>query len=100
MPLRAASQWTHRWLPRMAQRLSPAQRGMPIAAEERRDAAAFQVEDRHAAVFDLRRHRAEDAGAGRDADDRPAGDVEQRVEPVAGQPTEKSRRRWPAGSNR
>ena len=48
---------------------------MPIAADERGDAAAVQIENRRPAVFDLRRHGAENAGAGRHADDRLAGDI-------------------------
>src|SRR5205085_6123792 len=61
-----------------------------IAAEESSNAAVSQLENRDAAVFDLRLHRAEHAGSGCNADDRLAGHIEQRVEPMAGEPTEKS----------
>src|SRR5688572_18642533 len=65
--------------------------GEPVAAEETGDATPFQVEDRQAAVFQRRTHRAKDARAGGDADDRPPDDVQHRIEEVAGQPTEEAR---------
>src|SRR5262245_4987790 len=63
---------------------------MPIAAEERGDGATGQVQNRNAAVFDLRIHRPVHAGASCDADDRLACHVQQRIEPMAGQPTEET----------
>ena len=63
---------------------------MPIAADERGEAAPFEIQDRRAAVFDLRWHRAKHSRARRHADHRLSGDIQQRIEPVAGQPTEKS----------
>src|SRR4029434_7283915 len=54
------------------------------------NAAAFEVENGRAAVLEVRGERTKDAGTCGNANDCLAGDVEQRVEPVAGEPTEEA----------
>src|SRR5690349_14196109 len=63
---------------------------MPIATEESRDAAACQVKNGNATILDVGRHRAKDAGASGHANDRLAGNIQQRIEPVTREPTEEA----------
>src|SRR5262245_33360867 len=60
---------------------------MPIAAQKGGDAAVGQIENRNAAVLNLGLHRAKDTRARRHSHHCLAGDIEQRIEPMAGQPT-------------
>src|SRR5262245_57370669 len=64
---------------------------MPVAADECGDAAIFEFKDGRTAIFDFGIDGTEDARARGDANNRLASDIEQRVKPMAGQPTKEPR---------